>query len=77
MCSQMQGLERENRQGPSHSGREDRERGGLEWRLGVVQDCGGGDREDVATKEANTGEEGGHLARGLSSRSIHKSFPSS
>lgn len=63
--------------GPSHSGREDRERGGLERRLGVDQDCRGRDREDVATEEANTGEVGGHLARGLSSRSIHEAFPGS
>lgn len=77
MWSQMQGLERESHPGPSHSGREDRERGGLERRLRVDQDCGGHDREDVATKEANTGEVGGRLARGLSSRSIHESFPGS
>lgn len=68
---------RESHPGPSHSGREDRERGRLERRLGVDQDCGGRDREDVATKEANTGEVGGHLARGLSSRSIHEAFPGS
>lgn len=61
--------------GASHPGREERERRGLEKSLRAGQYCRVGRQGRCGNKEADGGEEEGHLAREPSSGSIHKSFP--